>query len=149
MIRKLRLTLAIGLALLLTAPVEAATPWHTNTTIAIAAAGWQNVAIHPTDREGWVSAWSVRASAACTNTGIVPFLTDQVPSSGTATPTGNPPAEYRVAEKTSQVIVASALEPTFATAFTEPMPYVNGLRFWANVTGAGTCTLVVSVWGEK
>ena len=150
MLRRFRLFLAVAIALCVhQTPAMAAVPWHQITTISIAAAGWQNVLVYPTNSEGWVTAWSLRANAACTNTGVVPFLIDQVTAAGTATPTGNPPSEYRVAEKSSQVIVASALEPTFATAFTEPMPYVDGLRFWANVTGAGTCTLTLSVWGEK
>lgn len=125
------------------------TPWHQNVTVSITAAGWKNSQVLATGREGWVYAWSVRANTGCTQTAVIPYLVDQVTTSGTAAPSAAPAAEYRVAEESSTALTASAAEPSFATSFTEPMPFVDGLRIWTNIAGGTTCTLIVSVWGAQ
>jgi hypothetical protein len=140
------------LALLLCLAALAETPIHTITTLVVTTAGWKYVEVIPVtsgDQSGFTSAWSMRADAACTSTSFVPFLVDKTALSGSGTPTGNPPAEYRIAEKTAQVVVPSALEPTFATAFTEGQPYRNGLGLWLNITGGTTCTYTLSTWGYR
>lgn len=124
-------------------------PVHTITSIAIGAAGWSNTEVLGTSQEGAVVAWSIRSDTGCTTTSFVPYLVDKSALSGTSTPAAAPPAEYRIAEKTSQTVSASATEPTFATSFAEQMPFTNGLRVWVNATGGTTCTLVLSTWWLK
>lgn len=141
----LRVLLFVALAL---CPALAlAAPWRSVVTVAVTTAGWKNVSA--TAIQGELVGWSIRADSGCTNTSFTPFLVDQVSASGSSTPSANPPAEYRVAEKDSQAVVASATEPVFATTFAEPMPFYGGLNLWLNVVGGTTCTYKLSMWGTK
>lgn len=142
--------LAVLLSLLVGAAVAAEpadVPWHSVTSVSITAAGWKNASI--TGLSGDLTAWAIRPHTGCTSTSYVPVLVDQVATSGSGVPVAMPPAEYRVAETSSQAVVASATEASFMTSFAEPMPFVGGLNLWVNVTGGTTCTLVVSLWGHK
>lgn len=155
MIRRL-LSLLAGLALALLVVqggrAEALSPAHVIVSTSPTTAGWKNVEVIPTGTglsEGTVVAWSIRANTGCTSTSFVPYLVDKTADSGTGTPSAAPPAEYRIAEEASVTVSASAVEPSFATSFTEVMPYTGGLRLWLSITGGTTCTYVLSVWVVK
>lgn len=95
--------------------------------------------------QGEVAAWLVRAEVGSGATALGATLADHLRTYEGRT---NPPAEARVAEETGITLTPSATEASFRTAFVNPIPFQDGLRFVGSVTATGGFVLYVSVWGE-